>query len=95
MAKEQVNTLALDKVKALGAPFEKAEVQVSLQKKTARLVLCIRGQKGNLPAMDFQLDGNEDWQQVGNDLTAAAFLNGLLRVYSEVAIVNLDSGPVN
>jgi hypothetical protein len=35
-----------DQVKALGAPFAKAEVHVGLRNKTIRLVLLVPGRKG-------------------------------------------------
>jgi hypothetical protein len=88
-----MNTLDFDEVKTLGAPFEKAEIHVSLRNKTVTLLLLVPGQKGNHPALDFQLDGDEDWQQVGTELTVAASHNGLLRTNSTVAVLNLDSGP--
>jgi hypothetical protein len=90
-----MNTLDFDDVKALGAPFGKAEIHVSLRKKTAMLVLLVPGRKGNHPALDFQLDGDEDWQQVGKELTIAASKNGLLKTNSIVAILNLDSGLIH
>ena len=89
-----MNTLDLDEVRALGAPFEKAEVHVSLRNKTVTLVLLIPGRVGNHPALEFDLRGDEDWQQVGTELTVAASKNGLLQTSSIVAILNLDSGPV-
>jgi hypothetical protein len=84
-----------DEVKALGAPFEKAEVQVSLRNKTVTLVLLVPGRKIDHPALDFQLDGDEDWQEVGKELTFAASTNGLLQATSIVAIMNLDAGTVH
>jgi hypothetical protein len=90
-----MDTLDFDEVKALGAPFEKAEVHVSLRNKTIRLVLLVPGRKGNHPALDFQLDGDEDLQQVCAEMAVAASENGLLHSKSKVAIVNLDSGPVH
>ena len=89
-----MNTLDLDEVRALGAPFEKAEVHVSLRNKTVTLVLLIPGRVGNHPALEFDINGDEDWQQVGTELTVAASKNGLLQTSSIVAILNLDSGPV-
>lgn len=90
----KMNTLDFEEVKALGAPFEKAEVHVSLRNKTATLVLLVPGRNGNHPALNFQLDGDEDWRQVGTELSFAASNNGLLQAYSIVAIVNLDSSLV-
>lgn len=95
MSEGESSTLTFDEVKALGAPFEKAEVHVSLRNKTVKLVLLIPGRKGNHPALDFLLDGDEDWQQVGTELTVAASNNGLLNANSIVAILNLDSGPIH
>ena len=89
-----MNTLDLEEVKAPGAPFEKAEVHVSLRNKTVTLVLLIPGRVGNHPALEFDINGDEDWQQVGTELTVAASKNGLLQTSSIVAILNLDSGPV-
>ncbi len=90
-----MNTLEFDQVKSLGAPFEKAEVHVSLRNKMVTLVLLVPGRIGNHPALDFQLDGDEDWRQVGTELTFAASNNGLLQANSIVAIMNLDSEPVH
>jgi hypothetical protein len=90
-----MNTLDFDDVKALGAPFEKAEIHVSLRNKTVTLLLLVPGRKGNHPALDFHLNGDEDWQQVGTELTFAASKNGLLHTNSIVAILDLDSGPVH
>jgi len=55
-----MNTLEFDEVKALGAPFEKAEIHVSLRNKVVTLLLLVPGRKRNHPALDFQLDGDED-----------------------------------
>ncbi len=90
-----MNTLELDQVKSLGAQYEKAEVHVSLRNKTVKLVLLIPGRKGNHPALDFLLDGDEDWQQVGTELTFAASNNGLLQANRIVAIMYFDSEPVH
>jgi hypothetical protein len=90
-----MNTLEFDEVKALGAPFEKAEIHVSLRNKVVTLLLLVPGRKRNHPALDFQLDGDEDWQQVGTELTFAASKNGLLHADSIVAILNLDSELVH
>jgi hypothetical protein len=91
----KINALDFDEVKALGAPFEKAEVHVSLRNKTVTLVLLVPGRRGNHPALDFRLDGDEDWRQVATVLTFAASTNVLLQANSFVAIMNLDSGPVH
>jgi hypothetical protein len=91
----KMNTLDFDEVKALGAPFEKAEVHVSLRNKIGTLVLLVPDRNGNHPALDFQLDGDEDWRQVGTELTFAASNTGLLQANSIVAIMNLDSGSVH
>jgi len=93
MGEGKINTLDFEQVKALGAPFDKAEVHVSLRNKTVKLVLLVPGRKGNHPALDFQLNGDEDWQEVGTDLAVAAARNGLLHAHGIVAILNLDSGP--
>lgn len=90
-----MNTLDLEQVKALGAPFDRAEVHVSLRNKTVRLVLLAPGRTGDHPGLDFQLSGDEDWQQVGTDLAVAASSNGLLHAHGIVAILNVDSGPVH
>ena len=90
-----MNTLEFDEVKALGAPFQRAEIHVSLRAKTVSLLLLVPNRTGSHPALDFQLDGSENWQQVGEELTLAAFNNGLLNANSIVAILNLDSEPIN
>lgn len=90
-----MNALEFDEVKALRAPFENAEVHVSLRNRTVTLVLLVPGRNGNHPALDFQLEGDEDWRQVGTELTFAASNNGLLRANCVVAIMNLDSGPIH
>jgi len=95
MGNGNLNALEFDDVKALGAPFEKAEVHVSLRKKTVTLVLLVPGRNGNHPALDFQLVGDEDWRQVGTELTFAASNNGLLRTNCIVSIMNLDSGQIH
>jgi len=95
MREREINTLDFDEVKALGAPFEKAEVHVDLRNKTVTLVLLVPGRNANHPALDFQLEGDEDWRQVGTELTFAASNHGLLQANSIVAIMNLDSGPVH
>jgi hypothetical protein len=91
LGERKIDTLSFDDVKALGAPFEKAEVHVSLRNKTITLVLLVPSRKGNHPALDFQVDGNEDWQQLGTELTVAASNHGLLHANSIVAIMNVDS----
>ena len=95
MGEEKMQALTIEEIKALGAPFEKAEVHVSLQKKIARLVLVVPGRKGNYPAMDFPLDCDEDCQQVGLNIIAAAGENGLLDAHSITVIFDVDSGPVH
>jgi hypothetical protein len=91
----KMNALEFDEVKALGAPFEMAEVHVCLRNKIMTLVLLVPGRNGNHPALDFQLHGDEDWQEVGTELTIAASNNGLLDANSIVAIMNVDSGSVH
>lgn len=95
MCEGKMNNLEIDEVKALGAPFEKAEVHVSMRNKTVTLVLLVPGRISNHPALDFEINGDEDWRQVGTELTFAASKNGLLDANSIVAILNLDSGPVH
>ncbi len=50
----------LKEVKALGAPFPAAEVQVSVRKRVARLI-CITPDRTN-PSIAFDLDESEDFE---------------------------------
>jgi len=67
----------LEEIKALGAPFRAAEVQVSLRTRIARLVLVIRV-KDN-PSFDFRLNESEsDFEAVGREVLESARRLGLI-----------------
>jgi len=87
--------MTFEELKALGAPFSFAEVQVSLLKKTARLVMVV-GQDPN-PAKDFPLhDPNlNTLDDVAAHIIAAAEEVGLLDEDSKVGVVDLDGLAAN
>jgi len=87
-----MQTVTIDKLKRMGAPFRNAEVQVSIKANVARLILLVPGREENHPGMDFPTYGATDYETVGRELIAAAAQNGLLDAYSRIAIVDADSG---
>ena len=80
----------VEQIKALGAPFRAAEVQVSLRKKVAHLVMQIHGEEG--VAMDFSIaaDDNGSVWDIGGSIVRAAVNAGLLTDNSEVTVRDLD-----
>jgi len=80
----------IEQVKALGAPFRAAEVQVSLLERVARFVVVIG--HGNNPAIDLPVRGNpNDFREVVSEITAAAMEMGLIHENSIVAGTDLDA----
>jgi hypothetical protein len=84
----------IKEIKKLGAPFRGAEVQVSLRKKIARLVLLIADGPNN-PVLDMPIGDEESHEEVGVAVIEAAKINGLLDERSVVVIVDLDSAVAN
>jgi hypothetical protein len=73
-------------------PFAGVEVHISIEAKTARLVLVVRGWEGNHPSKDFPLDYEQtDVHQVGGEVIAAAKLTGLMDESTPFVIVDVDA----
>ena len=81
----------LEQIKAFGAPFRAAEVQVSLQKRMAHLVLQIQGKEG--VAVDFPIpaDNHGNVWDVGGSIVRVAVNAGLLTDDSKVVVTDLDA----
>jgi hypothetical protein len=85
--------VTIEEIKALGAPFPRAEVQTSLRKKIARLVLLDPHHIN--PTLDLPVVGEGTVYEVGADIIAAAGQKCLLDENSVTAIVDLDSAVAN
>ena len=78
------------------APFRKAEIQVSMRKKIARLVLLMPDREENHPTIDFPIiEGTANYEQAGREIIAAAGSRGLLDANSMTVIVDVDSGKIS
>src|SRR5215472_11972611 len=80
----------LEQIKALGAPFRRAEIRVSLRSRIAMIVVMIPGHEN--AEMGFQLDSNQDDpEQVGREIEEAAKQVGLIDGSSTINVIDLDS----
>ena len=89
--------MTLDQVKAFGAPWPAAEVQISVKKKITRLVFLVRDGDGFRAFDDFALDFpwhvNEDYRDadaLAKAVIAHAKQLGLLVPGANAEIVDLD-----
>ena len=78
-----------EEVKALGAPFPAAEIQISVRKRIARLI-CITPDHTN-PPIDFELNESDDFEVAAASTLDAARNLGFLQNQCKVSILNLDS----
>ena len=76
-------------LKELGPPFPAAEIQVSVKKKVARLLLVLRN-----PSLDFPL-GERSANEMVDEILKAARVEGLIDDNTAVSIIDLDSLPTN
>jgi hypothetical protein len=89
----------VDAISILGVPVPVVEIQVSLKKKIAWIVLVNRERKS--ASKDFPLDA---WlslgesartvENLGKDLIKAMGVSGLIDDASRVTVIDLDSQPV-
>jgi hypothetical protein len=82
-----------EEVKASGAPFPAAEIQISVRKRIARLI-CITPDHTN-PPIDFKLDESDGFEVAAASTLEAARDLGLLENHCKVSILNLDSAVPN
>lgn len=86
--------LSIEELKKLGAPFDTAEVHVSLRAGTARLVLIgfqDEGEPGKIPNVEFPAHPGYSVEQMGEVVVLAAQENGLLHAKSRCVVVDLDA----
>lgn len=80
-------TMTFEQVKTLG-PFPAAEIQVSLRKRTATLLLS----GPHNPRLEIRLDDEQfEVLQLGLGIKQAALTVGLITEFSSVALVDVDS----
>ncbi len=82
--------MRITELKNLGAPFPAAEVQVSVKKKIARLVLVLLN-----PTMDFPLGENTTVKETATEIIQAARDQGLIDENTVVDVIDLDSLQTN
>ncbi|MGB7602090.1 MAG: hypothetical protein WBM24_17410 [Candidatus Sulfotelmatobacter sp.] len=95
--KTATKTIAMsyEQIKMLGAPFDVAEIHVSLKSKVARYMFIIPNWNPPYPAQDLELlnPGEEpfhDCREAGMHIIEAMRQLGLLHERSKVAVVDVD-----
>jgi len=83
----------------LGAPVPIVEIQISLKKKIARVVMVNREHKSG--SNDFPLDewlkleeSTRNAENLGKDCIKAMRAHGLIDDASKITVIDLDSAPV-
>ena len=88
--------MTLEEIKALGAPFQAAEVQISRRKQISRLVLLVRDgeefRTEDIPGLDFPWHGNlcDSAEELGQTILDVAKTFGIIADDAATEIVDLD-----